>query len=212
MPEGTNPIADEVSLLPTWIKVCGITNLHDARLAEALGADALGLVLQPDDARSIRLDLAAEIAASVTVETVAVLREADPDQARRIALTVEPHRLQLEVAPAEPLPVPWYLSLPCRGREVIPALKDIGDRFHLALHKDLLPGGARFRRDPRMLREAGRMGRAVLGGPFSRQQLPELLRAARPWGLDIGACAEQEPGLLDPQALAALMKELGRAR
>ena len=38
------------------IKICGITNLTDARLSADLGAHALGFIFYPKSSRSVRPD------------------------------------------------------------------------------------------------------------------------------------------------------------
>ncbi len=45
----------------TRVKICGITRLTDARVAQELGADSLGFVFVPASARSIKPEAAAEI-------------------------------------------------------------------------------------------------------------------------------------------------------
>ena len=48
----------------TWVKICGTTNLHDAQLAVAAGADALGFIFAPSP-RRIEMAEAAEIIAQL---------------------------------------------------------------------------------------------------------------------------------------------------
>ncbi len=45
----------------TLIKVCGIVNKHDAKLAAQAGADFVGMILWPKARRSVSIDTAAEI-------------------------------------------------------------------------------------------------------------------------------------------------------
>ena len=44
-----------------WIKICGITNIEDARLVSTLKIDSIGFVLSTDSPRRINLDKALEI-------------------------------------------------------------------------------------------------------------------------------------------------------
>lgn len=44
-----------------WIKICGITNLEDARMVSRLKADSIGFVLSADSPRGIGLDTAGRI-------------------------------------------------------------------------------------------------------------------------------------------------------
>lgn len=74
------------------IKICGLTRNEDARLAEGLGADFLGLVLSEGFGRSVPRDLAASVVAGIRASTVAVLVDEPPataaDLARRIGASV----------------------------------------------------------------------------------------------------------------------------
>lgn len=59
-----------------WIKICGNTNLEDAKLAAELGADALGFIFAPSGRRVYR-EQAADIIAKLptSVETVGVFTD-----------------------------------------------------------------------------------------------------------------------------------------
>ncbi|MFH1468891.1 MAG: hypothetical protein ABIO70_31175 [Pseudomonadota bacterium] len=198
-------------MTPSWILVAGVTSPRDARLAEALGADAVSVVLIEGDPRRVRLDVAAEIAQGLTIETVAQLAAPSPEALREAVLTVEPSRLQLGAPPAAdaPPPLPWYRAFPFRDRGVVSLVKDHeGDRFLLELAPDLLPGGRTWQRDRTLLREVGSLGAMVLGGIPEITMLAEVVERARPWGLVLGACVEQAPGLLDPEKLRRAMRTL----
>lgn len=70
----------------TRIKICGITNLADARYAAGAGADYLGFVLHPGSPRYIDAGKAAEIIEWVHgPRTVGVFVNLDPGDVNRIA-------------------------------------------------------------------------------------------------------------------------------
>jgi phosphoribosylanthranilate isomerase len=83
-----------------------------------------------------------------------------------------------------------------------------GDRFLLELAPDLLPGGRTWQRDRSLLREVGGLGAMVLGGIPQIGMLAEVTERARPWGVALGACVEQAPGLQDPDKLRQAMRAL----
>ena len=191
-----------------WIKVCGITSVRDARTVEAAGADAVGIVLSRGDPRSVRLDAAAEIAAAVTVEVVAVLRDRDLDLVRDVLLAVGPGRLQVEGgAPSAPPPLPWYRALEVRGRGELSDLAQApGDRVLVRLDPALLPGGRLWSRDRTLLQEIGRAAAVVIGAPLVG--IEAVCREVRPAGVDLREAVEREPGVLDSGRLEAAMRAL----
>jgi phosphoribosylanthranilate isomerase len=180
----------------------------DARLAEAAGADAIGLVLTPGRPRSLRLDDAAEIAAAVTLEMVAVLADPDPARLREVYLSVAPGRFQFEgEPPAVPPPLPWYRTLPFRGRGDLAALASVpGDRVLLRVDPAILPGGRLWGRDRTLLQEMGRAAAVVVGAPASG--LEAVLREVRPAGVDLREAVEREPGVIDPDRLRMAMRTI----
>jgi phosphoribosylanthranilate isomerase len=67
----------------TWIKICGITNLEDARTAVEAGADAVGFVFYEKSPRNIHPDAAREIVTKLPseVEKVGVFVETGEENA-----------------------------------------------------------------------------------------------------------------------------------
>jgi phosphoribosylanthranilate isomerase len=65
----------------TWVKICGITNLDDAKLAVEAGADALGFVFYDKSARNVGAETVREITRHLPteVEKLAVFVGACPE-------------------------------------------------------------------------------------------------------------------------------------
>ena len=79
------------------IKICGITNLTDARLSAELGAHALGFIFQLKSPRSVRPDAARAIIDNVPpfIMTVGVFVDEEAGVVRGIAETAGLDWIQL---------------------------------------------------------------------------------------------------------------------
>jgi len=66
------------------VKICGITNLEDAKLAQELGADFLGFILYPKSQRYITLEKALEIKKHIHIPAVAVVVKEPIDKVREL--------------------------------------------------------------------------------------------------------------------------------
>jgi phosphoribosylanthranilate isomerase len=81
----------------TWVKICGITNLDDARIAIEAGANALGFVFYPKSSRYVTLETARSIVADLPqqIGKVGVFVNETVDQVRDIAKEVGLTAVQL---------------------------------------------------------------------------------------------------------------------
>ena len=79
------------------IKICGITNIDDARAAIDSGADALGLNFYAKSKRRVASDIAPQIASAVpnSIFRVGVFVNHSPDQIQEIAAQIHPSHIQL---------------------------------------------------------------------------------------------------------------------
>lgn len=112
----------------TWVKICGTTNLEDAKLAVEAGADAVGFVFYEKSPRNIDPELARQIVEQLPdhVERVGVFfgqsQSCAFDIARQTGLTAVQHYLagseassgvpQRAVADSRERPVRLYMTLP----------------------------------------------------------------------------------------------------
>jgi phosphoribosylanthranilate isomerase len=78
------------------VKICGITRVSDAQHAEACGAYAIGVVMYSDSDRSVSMDQAREIFASLQPSTlkVAVTHSTSENDMRKI-LSLHPDAVQI---------------------------------------------------------------------------------------------------------------------
>ena len=204
------------------VKICGITNLDDARSAADLGAWAIGLIFDRDSPRRCRTDDALEIAAALRrqVEVVGVFVNRSLDDVVATARDVGLTAIQLhgdegpaychEVARRSGCRV--IKAHPIRSRADLQALEP----FHTDLH--LLDSGAGGRRggtgqtfDWGLLAARRSAVPALLSGGLTPDNVEEGIAAASPWGVDVASGVEAEPGRKDPVRLPAFFEAVQRA-
>src|SRR5215469_6219026 len=82
---------------PTQIKICGVTNMNDARVCVELGADMIGFNFYRKSPRYIDPMVVRRIVDALPVEicTVGVFVDADPKEVRNIGKTAGIRCVQL---------------------------------------------------------------------------------------------------------------------
>lgn len=196
------------------VKICGLTNLDDARRAADLGAWALGMIFHEPSPRACPEADAVEIAAALRrralVCGVFVNRPLDEvvAAADRIGLTML--QLQGDEGPA-------YCSEAARrtGCKVtkavqvrsgadLRAVEAFHTDFHLLdAHAPGLRGGTGETFDWELLR--GRRARVplILSGGLTPANVGEGIAIADPYAVDVASGVEAEPGRKDPSKLEA---------
>ena len=81
----------------TWVKICGTTNLRDAQISIAAGANALGFIFAPSP-RRIDVETAAEIIATLRgqAEMIGVFVNETPEHVAKVAEQVGLTGIQLQ--------------------------------------------------------------------------------------------------------------------
>ena len=187
----------------TIVKVCGLTNLADARAALEAGADWLGFIVRATSPRLIEPAKAAGIAAALPgAVTVAVMSEVTPGEALDVARAAGAARVQLHRV--DPNAWPADFPLPC----AFSAGVDGEGAFHGAIppepHLVLLDtvsstlAGGTGRTFPWAAAHDLAARRAVmLAGGLDGANVAAAMIAARPFGVDASSRLEREPGLKD---------------
>jgi len=196
------------------IKICGITNLEDALLAAALGADALGFIFHAQSPRYVAPDAARQIIAKLPplVLTVGVFVNEEAQAVRDLAARVGLDWLQLHGQES-----PDY----CRslGHRVIKgfrlkdeaSLADLGpyqgacQAFLLDTYKKGQIGGTGETFDWDLARQARRYGSIVLAGGLTPENVAQAIKVAQPQGVDVASGVEAAPGKKDPEKLRAFI-------
>ena len=204
----------------TFIKICGITNIDDARAAVAAGADALGFNFYKRSPRYIAPPAAREIVEQLpsSILTVGVfVNEDTPESVKMIASEAGVTAFQLHGDES-----PAY----CRelsDRYVIKTLTVSGDfDIQMVQHYDVkaimldtrdndLRGGTGRVFDWSVAIEVNKVApKLFLAGGLSPENISEAIELVRPYAVDACSALEDRPGIKNHDRMRAFV-ELARS-
>jgi phosphoribosylanthranilate isomerase len=185
------------------VKVCGITNREDARLAADAGADAIGLVFA-ESPRRVSVERAREIAAALPegVLKVGVFVDAEPGEVLRIARVVGLDYAQLHGdEPPEALAeirdggVGVMKALRVRNAEALAAVERYeADLFLLDAWSAEARGGTGARFDWELAKSLRGRDNIVVSGGLGPENVREAIEYFEPYGVDASSSLEERPG------------------
>ncbi len=204
------------------IKICGITNLTDARRAIASGADFLGFNFYPPSPRYVAPAKARRIVKKLPkgIAAVGVFVNEPEEKMLEIARTVGLKYLQLhgDESPAEV----------ARLQRAFPVIKAVRVKkpFHAAqlsryrnANALLLDGFDRRRRggtgnsfDWKIARRANSGARIFVAGGLAPENVADAIRVAKPYAVDVSSGVESRPGKKDPARLKAFARAVQSAQ
>ena len=183
------------------VKICGITRPEDARLAEQLGADAIGVVLCSDSPRSVSRERAREIfdAVGPFTATVAVTHTRSKDELEEI-FALHPHAVQIfhpftftktpgpriirAIGPDEPLPEDCSAIIidesHGKGRAVdLSRARNVVERAKIPV---------------------------ILAGGLTPENVADSIAAVHPYAVDVATGVESSPGIKDVEKMRAFIR------
>ena len=199
-----------------YIKICGLTNLEDARAAVQAGADLLGFNFYRPSPRYIEPAAAAQIITALRVESVrgayrcvGVLVNMPLAEALALRETCGLDLLQLHGD--EPVeycralaPFAFKALRPRSAAEAEDALVRFGaaaraepPRFLVDASHPQLYGGTGTTGDWSLGRSIAERFPILLAGGLTPVNVGAAIRAVRPWGVDVASGVERAPGLKD---------------
>jgi len=200
-------------MIPT--KICGITNLEDARLAVDLGASAIGFIFYPPSPRFIEPSEAKVIIQSVgdRVCTVGVFVNNDVETINWISREVGLDMVQLsgDEAPEDlrGITLPIIKTLHVDGEFDVAVA--VNYPAHAVLLDSKLPGryggtGQTWSWDGVELAQISKP--VVLSGGLNPDNVSKAIKCTAPSAIDISSGVETAPGKKSPAKLRALFKIL----
>ncbi len=207
----------------TQVKICGITNGDDARLAAEHGAWALGMIFWPESARRAELEDAEAIGSELRrrVELAGVFVDAPLEEVTRVADRCSLSILQLhgdegpaycrEVARRTGARV--IKAIPAKDPAAVRRLSAFRTDYHLL--DAYVPGqrggtGRTFQWD--YVRHHSRGVPLILSGGLNAGNVAEAIAATGPFAVDSASGTEgDEPGVKDPAKVHALFRAVEQA-
>ncbi len=208
----------------TVVKICGNTTLEDALLAAQAGADMLGFIFYPPSPRAIGVDEARMVVAALraacqpcpllvgvfvneTAEHMqCVLDEVNLDLAQLSGN--EPHDIlttmngrAFKVVRGKTW-VEWRSSL----IEANPVRMATTPAFLLDADHETLYGGSGVQADQALAATLAQAHSMLLAGGLTPDNVGEVVRQIRPWGVDVASGTEAAPGKKDHAKVLAFIR------
>jgi phosphoribosylanthranilate isomerase len=199
----------------TRIKVCGITNREDAEIAAACGVDAIGFVFA-ESPRRVAPERAREVLRGLDpfVAGVGVFVNSPVEEVRRVLELTGCSVAQLHgdegpeyVEELAPYGVVKAVRVPRKGQDGAGARPEWVRPPHncTVLLDTLVPekmGGTGERFDLAVAEAMVREGyRVIVAGGVTTENVAEVVRRVRPYGVDVSSGVEAAPGRKDHQKL-----------
>jgi len=194
------------------VKICGLTRVEDARLAQSLGADLLGCVLAADSPRRASLRQVAAIRARAAVPVVLVFRAPRFEAVIGACRATGVERVQLhgdiEFDPGalEHVGIRAYRAIAVERAD----LRRVRASAERPVVLDVGGGGTGRTFDWNRLGSLA-PAHAFIAGGITPGNVGALLRHA-PYGIDLASGVERRPGVVDPAQLRALFGRLRGVR
>ncbi len=202
------------------VKICGITNSRDAKLASENGAQALGFNFYAKSPRKIGISQARRIIRQLPHEiaAVGVFVDAPARDVMRFTRTAKLQAVQLHgnESPATVARLARHLPV-IKAFRVGPSfdMKQLkrysaASAFLLDGYDHRLHGGTGKTFDWSIARSEGQSTPLILAGGLTRQNVRRAVCAAGICAVDVCSGVERSPGKKDPRKMREFLKVLGK--
>jgi phosphoribosylanthranilate isomerase len=197
------------------VKICGITNVADGKLAAEAGADVLGFVFSEESPRFVSVESAARIIRELpeAIPKAGVFVDPEEDSVRNAIQACGLNLLQFHGDESPEFCLQFGLMTIKAFR-----VRDNGSLSELSryptdgwLLDSYVPGkpggtGATFNWD--LAIEAQKMGRPIfLAGGLSSDNVAEAVKRVHPYGVDVSSGVEATPGKKDPDKVREFIRQ-----
>jgi len=203
------------------IKICGITNLADAKAATDAGANALGFNFYEKSLRRVVTADAAQIRAKLPkeIEAVGVFVNAKPADINSLRAFVRFDAAQLhgdetpEIVSRVASSLPVIKAFRVDANFALTTLNRYAAAFAFLLDGARAGqyGGTGQTTDWDLARCAATSHRIILSGGLKVENVAEAIRIVHPYGVDVASGLETKPGKKDHARLKEFIDEVRRA-
>lgn len=194
----------------TFVKVCGMTNVADARVAAEAGADAVGLIfarsprrVDPEEARKVVIGLPEDVL------KVGVFVNASPEEVLRTAARVGLDVAQLHgdetpgvVAAVRAGGLPVIKALRVRNAEDLAGVETFdADLYLLDAYSEKVRGGTGKTFNWEAAKSLKRRGNIVVSGGLGPENVRGAIDFFDPYGVDASSSLEDAPGKKNEDAV-----------
>ncbi len=189
-----------------FVKICGVTNVDDALLAVALGANSVGLNFVSGSVRQIAPGRARDITARIPAETLTVGIFRNEAKERVVDIV---HSAGLKAAQLHgnegPEEVAWVAQRVPTVIKAVAAGTEQATRaaefpVPIILVDAMVPGSGEVF-DWSLAESLPQDRRILLAGGLNPDNVADAIAAVKPWGVDVASGVEAEPGRKDPTAM-----------
>ncbi|MFH1350411.1 MAG: phosphoribosylanthranilate isomerase [Pseudomonadota bacterium] len=200
------------------VKICGITNTHDAQMAVKFGADALGFIFAPSP-RQVTPETVRSIIDSLPpfVQTVGVFVNEALETIRDIMRFCCLHLVQLhgDEPPAfcrKVIPPPIKAFRLNHESNLLSIRNYLGciSAVHLDSYQKGIKGGTGKTFDWQMALKAKALGiPVILSGGLGPSNIQRAISVVKPYAVDVNSGIELSPGKKSPVLMKAVMETVG---
>ncbi|MFT6152819.1 MAG: phosphoribosylanthranilate isomerase [Crocinitomicaceae bacterium] len=202
--------------LRTRIKICGITRVEDALKVVDAGADAIGLVFYDPSPRSVRINLATEIAAAVPafVSVVALFVDPTKDYVQEVLNNVRIDLIQFhgdeENDFCSQFKTPFIKAIRVRqASDVVASSLRFPDSVGILLdsYKPGVPGGTGESFDWSLIPK-NHSNPIILAGGLTPENVASAINDVQPFAVDISGGVEAAKGIKDSEKIKEFVSEV----
>lgn len=187
----------------TKVKICGLTNLKDTKLAADCGANFLGFIFAPSP-RRINLSTLKEISKGLSNNTrkVGVFANQEIDQVKRVADEGGLDYLQFHGNESpeycQHFDLPIIKVFRVRDESYLDDLKRYKvDKYLLDAYHPQKLGGVGETFNWELAKLAKDYGDIIVAGGLNGDNVEEVIRELTPFGVDVSSGVEKEAGVKD---------------